>query len=99
MTNADKGTLPLDEVARRAAQFAAEELDIGKTETENDGAVVHHPRLWLTRAPLYSQKAELMPGATFVLGHDTAVRLLNPAYYGGKAGNGDRVECHSKFGM
>jgi hypothetical protein len=86
VTNADKGTLPLDEVARRAAQFATEELDIGKTENENDGAVVHHPRLWLTRAPLYSQKAELMPGATFVLGHDTAVRLLNPAYYGGKAG-------------
>ena len=86
VTNADKGTLPLDEVARRAAQFATEELDIGKTETENDDAVVHHPRLWLTRAPLYSQKAELMPGATFVLGHDTAVRLLNPAYYGGKAG-------------
>ena len=24
-----------------------------------------------------------MPGATFVLGHDTAVRLLNPKYYGG----------------
>mgnify|MGYP004116340649 CR=1 FL=1 len=87
VTNADKGTLPLDEVARRATQFATEELDIGKTENDDDDdAVVHHPRLWLTRAPLYSQKAELMPGATFVLGHDTAVRLLNPAYYGGKAG-------------
>ena len=98
VTNADKGTLPLDEVARRAAQFATEELDIGKTETENDGAVVHHPRLWLTRAPLYSQKAELMPGATFVLGHDTAVRLLNPAYYGGKAGMANALNAIRSLG-
>ena len=98
VTNADKGTLPLDEVARRAAQFATEELDIGKTETENDGAIVHHPRLWLTRAPLYSQKAELMPGATFVLGHDTAVRLLNPAYYGGKAGMANALNAIRSLG-
>jgi hypothetical protein len=43
VTNADKGTLPLDEVARRAAQFATEELDIGKSENEDDddGAIVH----------------------------------------------------------
>ena len=40
----------------------------------------------LTRAPLYAAKAALMPGATFVLGHDTAVRLLMPKYYGGERG-------------
>jgi len=28
----------------------------------------------------------LMPGATFVLGHDTAVRILMPKYYGGERG-------------
>ena len=99
VTNADKGTLPLDEVARRATQFATEELDIGKTENDDDDdAVVHHPRLWLTRAPLYSQKAELMPGATFVLGHDTAVRLLNPAYYGGKAGMANALNAIRSLG-
>ena len=60
---------------------------MGDGDSEGSGADASsssHPRLWLTRAPLYSQKAALMPGATFVLGHDTAVRLLNPKYYGGE---------------
>lgn len=39
------------------------------------------PALILTRAPRFVDKAALMPGATFVLGYDTAVRLLNPKYY------------------
>jgi hypothetical protein len=40
----------------------------------------------LTRVPLFAQKAELFPGCTFVLGYDTAVRLVNPRYYEGEAG-------------
>lgn len=35
----------------------------------------------LTRAPLFTQKAELFPRATFVVGADTAVRLVAPHYY------------------
>ena len=27
-----------------------------------------------------------MPGSTFVLGYDTAIRVLNPKYYEGEAG-------------
>lgn len=42
--------------------------------------------LILSRAPLFSQKAELFPGSVFVIGYDTAVRLLAPRYYGGVAG-------------
>jgi len=87
VTNADKGTLPTAEVRRRVAQFAGEGVKMGDGVSEGSGADASsssHPRLWLTRAPLYSQKAALMPGATFVLGHDTAVRLLNPKYYGGE---------------
>jgi hypothetical protein len=42
--------------------------------------------LLLSTAPLFSQKARLYPGATFVLGYDTAVRLLDPRYYGGADG-------------
>ena len=38
--------------------------------------------LVLTRAPLFTQKAKLFPGATFVVGYDTATRLLMPKYYG-----------------
>lgn len=86
VTNADKGTLRAAEVRRRVAQFKSGERagdgddDSGALDEAESSS---HPRLWLTRAPLYSQKAALMPGATFVLGHDTAVRLLNPKYYGG----------------
>ncbi len=37
----------------------------------------------LTQAPLYSEKAALFPGCTFVIGCDTAARLFEPRYYGG----------------
>ncbi len=36
----------------------------------------------LTRAPTFREKAELLPGCTFVIGWDTAVRLVHPRYYG-----------------
>lgn len=42
--------------------------------------------LLVTRAPLFEQKAQLFPGAAFVLGMDTANRLLDPRYYDGDAG-------------
>jgi hypothetical protein len=42
--------------------------------------------LTLSRAPLFSQKAALYAGRSFVLGYDTAERLLEPDYYGGAAG-------------
>jgi hypothetical protein len=38
--------------------------------------------LVLSAAPLFAQKATLYPGCTFVIGYDTAVRLLHPRYYG-----------------
>ena len=37
----------------------------------------------LTRAPTFVEKARLFPGATFVVGADTAERLFVPHYYGG----------------
>jgi hypothetical protein len=42
--------------------------------------------LVLSRAPLFVQKAALYPGRVFVLGYDTAARLVAPRYYGGEAG-------------
>jgi hypothetical protein len=42
--------------------------------------------VWVTRAAAFEKKADLFPGATFVLGHDTAVRLIDPKYYGGELG-------------
>ena len=37
--------------------------------------------LWITRAPTFVQKAELFPEAVFVIGADTAVRILHARYY------------------
>lgn len=43
----------------------------------------------LTRAPTFLEKARLFPGTTFVIGADTAERLVAPKYYGG-----DEVRMH-----
>jgi hypothetical protein len=43
-----------------------------------------HPVV-LTRAPLFRDKAALFPGCVFVVGYDTAARLVEPRYYGGEA--------------
>jgi hypothetical protein len=37
--------------------------------------------LWLTRAPTFAAKAELFPGALFVVGVDTAARIVDPRFY------------------
>jgi hypothetical protein len=67
--NVDKGMLGLEEVRRRAAQFASESP------------------LWVTRAPTFLEKAALFPGAVFVVGADTAARVIAPRYYAkGEAG-------------
>ena len=38
----------------------------------------------VTRAPVFREKARLFPGCTFVIGWDTAVRIVDPRYYGGE---------------
>jgi len=40
-------------------------------------------RVELTRAPTFVEKARLFPGATFVIGADTAERLVATRYYSG----------------
>jgi nicotinic acid mononucleotide adenylyltransferase len=37
--------------------------------------------VWLTNAPRFVQKAACFPDATFVIGADTALRLVSPRYY------------------
>jgi nicotinamide mononucleotide (NMN) deamidase PncC len=39
--------------------------------------------IWLTRAATFPAKARLFPGATFVVGADTAARIVDPRFYGG----------------
>ncbi len=38
----------------------------------------------LSCAPLFHTKADLFPGSVFVVGYDTAIRLVAPRYYGGE---------------
>jgi hypothetical protein len=38
--------------------------------------------VWLTNTPRFAEKAELFPGAIFVVGADTALRIVDPRYYG-----------------
>jgi hypothetical protein len=40
-----------------------------------------HRPVWLTRAPTFVEKARLFPGVVFVVGADTAERILSPRYY------------------
>jgi nicotinic acid mononucleotide adenylyltransferase len=44
----------------------------------------------LTRAPTFLEKSRLFPGTTFVIGADTAERLVAPKYYGD-----DEVQMHA----
>lgn len=50
-----------------------------------------HRPVWVTRAPTFVEKAELFPGTAFVLGVDTAVRLISPQYYQGDTQLRDRA--------
>lgn len=71
--NADKGLLPLEEAERRVRQFAQRGL----------------PLLVTAEAPLFTQKAALLPGAWFAVGYDTAARLVQARYYDdGREGDG-----------
>lgn len=50
--------------------------------------------IWITRAAAFEKKADHFPGATFVLGWDTAIRLVDPKYYGSERG---RDACLAKL--
>jgi PncC family amidohydrolase len=39
--------------------------------------------VWLTRAAAFADKARIFPGATFIVGIDTLLRIADPVYYGG----------------
>jgi cytidyltransferase-like protein len=43
-----------------------------------------HAPLWLTRTPTFAEKARLFPGTLFVVGSDTAARILQARFYGGE---------------
>jgi hypothetical protein len=50
--------------------------------------------LYLTRAPEFRKKAELFPGAVFVVGADTALRVISPRYYQDDPAQRDAALAH-----
>ena len=63
--------------------------ELGRDEVERRlGQFAGVAPVWVTRAAAFEKKADIFPGAAFVLGWDTAVRLIDPKYYGGEVGYG-----------
>jgi hypothetical protein len=63
----------------------ADKPPLPRSEVERRAAQLQptDPPLVLTDAPLFVDKARLMPGTVFVVGVDTAARIVMPKYYGG----------------
>jgi len=83
--NADKGAIPLETVQRRVEQFSAAvaaEEDSDAAESIRVGPEKVRAAVAVTSVPLFSQKAELFPGSVFLVGADTAKRIVDPKYYG-----------------
>lgn len=57
-----------------------------------------HDTVWLTRAPTFVKKAQLFPGATFVVGADTIQRIGHPRYYGDQAALAAAIESLAAAG-
>ena len=55
----------------------------GKAVKQRIAQFVWRSPVEVTRAPTFVEKARLFPKATFVIGVDTAERLIAPKYYGG----------------
>ncbi len=56
-------------------------IDLGETHRRAAQFAGRAPLL-LTRAPLFDEKAALLPGTVFVVGADTAARVLETRFYG-----------------
>eukprot|EP01138_Halocafeteria_seosinensis_P002549 gb/GECG01002607.1/.p1 GENE.gb/GECG01002607.1/~~gb/GECG01002607.1/.p1 ORF type:complete len:537 (+),score=49.80 gb/GECG01002607.1/:1-1611(+) len=85
-TNVDKPPLGWDGLMQRVRQFAFRNersrcvlhgSGLQRPETDDD-------TVWpvlVTAAPRFIEKARLLPNCYFVVGYDTAERLINPKYY------------------
>lgn len=61
----------------------ADKPPLDATEIQRRASQFEHP-LWLTDAPTFAKKAELLPNAAFIVGADTAARIVLPRFYGGR---------------
>jgi hypothetical protein len=93
---AHEGHLLLAETAERklkrklAFEISIDNVDKQSLDRETLLGRLAQPRLarqrvLLSRAPLFRDKAALFPGSVFVVGYDTASRLVASRYYGSEA--------------
>ncbi|HTW94213.1 MAG TPA: hypothetical protein VMD30_05445 [Tepidisphaeraceae bacterium] len=60
----------------------AEKYSMKRAELERRLDQFHHKyKVAVTRAPLFADKARLFPSCSFLVGFDTAVRLIDPRFY------------------
>ena len=73
--------------------FNADKAPIDLSEARRRAAqFAAYAPLTLTRTPLFGQKAGLFPESVFIIGADTAARLVEPRFYGGEAGMEEALE-------
>lgn len=70
VANADKGAIASAAVQMRIEQFTGTNAGFGRWP------------VLVTNATLFTQKASLLKGCAFVIGADTAVRIVDKKYYG-----------------
>jgi hypothetical protein len=76
-----------EKLAGKPAAFELSVVNVDKPELTREefrvrlAQFVERGPVWLTRAARFIDKAGLFPGATFVVGADTAERLVAPRYY------------------
>ena len=59
------------------AQLSAAHLDARIAQMRRQSPIL------ITRAPTFEEKGHLVPGTTFVIGYDTAIRVVDAKYYAG----------------
>lgn len=75
----------------RAVHFELSRTNVDKPELPDELLLARaeqfrgYAPLWVTRAAIFEEKSALFPGARFVVGFDTAIRLLDAKYYSGEA--------------
>lgn len=62
-------------------------------------ALIDKGDLWLTRLPLFAQKAEAFGEVTFLVGADTLIRIAEVTYYGDESDREDRFRRFAELGV
>lgn len=89
--------------AQRTGQMVAHEISLLNVDkppldftdlAERAGQFAAGEPLWITRAATFREKADVFPGATFVVGADTVERIAEPRYYADSESARDAAISH-----